>query len=331
VRLLVLGAADVHRVLPYPECAGAMRDVLAAHARGDVHQPLRSVISPQGAFGMMGLMPAYQARSGASDTGYGLKAICIYPDNPAAGLDAHQGVVMLFSARTGEPRAVLNASAVTEIRTAAVSAVATGLLARADADELALIGTGVQARAHLLAIAAERPLASIRVAGRDEAKARWFAGAMRERTTVPVTACRSAQEAVRGAGIVVTATSSVEPVLRREWLAPGAHINAVGACVPRARELDTETVSAAALFADSRESVAAESGDYLVAVADGAIEPGHIRAEIGEIITGTAPGRLGDDEITVFESLGLAVEDLAAAELACSRAEHLSAGSWLDF
>jgi ornithine cyclodeaminase len=238
---------------------------------------------------------------------------------------------MLFSARTGEPRAVLNASAVTEIRTAAVSAVATGLLAQADAGELAIIGTGVQARAHLLAIAAARPLTSIRVAGRDETKARRFASAMRGRTAVPVTACGSAQEAVQSAGIVVTATSSPEPVLRREWLARGAHINAVGACVPQDRELDTETIAAAALFADSRESVAAESGDYLLALADGAIGPGHISAEIGELVTGTAAGRRRDDEITVFESLGLAIEDLAAAELACSRAEQLGAGTWLDF
>jgi ornithine cyclodeaminase len=326
VKLLVLGAADVHRVLPYPECAGAMRDALAAYARGEVHQPLRSVIRPDAAPGMIGLMPAYQGESG-----YGLKAICIFPGNPAAGLDTHQGVVMLFSAVTGEPRAVLNASAVTEIRTAAVSAVATGLLARADAAELAIIGTGVQARAHLLAIAAARPLTRVRVAGREQARALQFAAQMRGRAAVPVIACGSAQEAVDGAGIVVTATSSSEPVLRSEWLAPGTHINAVGACLPHARELDTETMAAAALFADSRESVAAESGDYLLAKAEGAIGPGHIRAEIGEIITGAAPGRRADDEITVFESLGLAVEDLAAAALACSLAEQHGAGTWLDF
>jgi ornithine cyclodeaminase/alanine dehydrogenase-like protein (mu-crystallin family) len=329
VRILVLGAADIHRVLPYAECADAMRAALAAHASGEVHQPLRTVIRPEGASGIMALMPAYRAPAG--EVGYGVKAICIFPGNPGAGLDAHQGAVMLFSARTGEPRAVLNASAVTEIRTAAVSAVATGLLALADAADLAIIGTGVQARAHLLAIAAARPLTSVRVAGRDERRARQFADEMRGSTAVPVTACGSAQEAVHGAGIVVTVTSSPEPVLRREWLAPGAHINAVGACLPRARELDTETMAGAALFADSRESVAAESGDYLLALADGAIGPGHIRAEIGEVLTGAAPGRRGGGEITVFESLGLAVEDLAAAEMAYSRASRLGAGTWAEF
>jgi ornithine cyclodeaminase/alanine dehydrogenase-like protein (mu-crystallin family) len=240
-------------------------------------------------------------------------------------------VVLLSSARTGEPLALLNASAVTEIRTAAVSAVATGLLARGDAAELAIIGTGVQARAHLLAIAAERPLTSVRVAGRDPAKARRFAEDMRGRTDAPVTACGSAAEAVAGAGIVVTATSSAEPVLGRDWLAPGAHINAVGACLPHTRELDAETMAAAALFTDRRESVLNEAGDYVLAQAEGAIGPDHIRAELGELLTGAAPGRSGDAEITVFESLGLAVEDLAAAELAYRKAAELAAGTWVDF
>jgi ornithine cyclodeaminase/alanine dehydrogenase-like protein (mu-crystallin family) len=330
VKLLVLGAGDVHRLLAYDECADAMRGVLAALARGQVHQPLRMIIRPPGAAGMMALMPAYQAASGP-EAAYGLKAICILPGNPAAGLDSHQGVVLLSSAQTGEPLAVLNASAVTELRTAAVSAVATELLARADATELAIIGTGVQARAHLLAIAAARPLTSVRVAGRDPAKARRFAEEMRERVPAPVAACGSAADAVAGAGIVVTATSSAEPVLRRDWLVPGAHINAVGACVPQARELDTETMAAAALFTDRRESATSEAGDYLLAQADGAIGPEHIRAEIGEILTGSAPGRASDTEITVFESLGLAAEDLAAAALAYRKAAELGAGSWAEF
>jgi ornithine cyclodeaminase/alanine dehydrogenase-like protein (mu-crystallin family) len=346
MKLLVLGAAEVHRLLPYDECADAMRDALAALAHGQVDQPLRTIIRPPAAAGLMALMPAYLAAGGAGEDGqggeggvnieqsgaaYGLKAICIFPGNPAAGLDSHQGVVLLSSAQTGEPLALLNASAVTEIRTAAVSAVATGLLARGDAAELAIIGTGVQARAHLLAIAAERPLASVRVAGRDPARARRFAEDMRGRTGAPVTACGSAAEAVARAGIVVTATSSAEPVLRRGWLAPGAHINAVGACLPHTRELDTETMAAAALFTDRRESVLNEAGDYVLAQAEGAVGPGHIRAEIGELLTGAAPGRRDDGEITVFESLGLAVEDLAAASLAYRKAAELGTGTWVDF
>jgi ornithine cyclodeaminase len=339
VKLLVLSGPEVHGLLRPGECADAMRDALAARARGEVYQPLRMVIRPDGAAGLMALMPCYlpgpvtapRAPGGPDAGGYGLKAICIVPGNPARGLDAHQGVVLLSSPQTGEPLAIVNASAVTAIRTAAVSAVATALLARADATELAIIGTGVQARSHLLAISAARPLTRIRVAGRDEARSRRFADQMRGHTAVPVAACRSAAEAVDGAGIVVTATSSAEPVLRREWLAPGAHVNAVGACVPQARELDTATMAAAALFADSRESVLAESGDFRLAAAEGAIGPEHIRAEIGEVLTGGARGRAGDDEVTVFESLGLAVEDLAAAALAYRKAGELGAGTWVEF
>jgi ornithine cyclodeaminase/alanine dehydrogenase-like protein (mu-crystallin family) len=345
-RLLVLGADDVRRLLPHRECADAMRDALVALARGDVDQPLRTIVRPPAAAGLMALMPAYMAGGpgegkakggekaaggGEGGAAYGLKAICIFPGNPAAGLDSHQGVVLLSSAQTGEPLALLNASAVTEIRTAAVSAVATELLARGDATELAIIGTGVQARAHLLAIAAQRPLTSVRVAGRDPAKARRFAEDMRGCTDAPLAACGSAAEAVEGAGIVVTATSSAEPVLRRDWLAPGAHINAVGACLPHTRELDTETMAGAAVFTDRRESVLNEAGDYVIAHAEGAIGPDHIRAEIGELLTGAAPGRRGDGEITVFESLGLAVEDLAAASLACRKAAELGTGTWVDF
>jgi ornithine cyclodeaminase len=339
VKLLVLSGPEVHGLLPPGACADAMRDALAARARGEVYQPLRTVVQPDGAAGLMALMPCYLpgrerapgARTEPGPGGYGLKAICVVPGNPARGLDAHQGVVLLSSPETGEPLAVMNASAVTEIRTAAVSAVATALLARADATELAIIGTGVQARSHLMAITAARPLAQIRVAGRDQAGARRFTELMRANTAVPLVACGSAAEAVEGAGIVVTATTSPEPVLRREWLAPGAHVNAVGACVPQARELDTATMSAAALFADSRESVLAESGDFLLAQADGAIGPEHIRAEIGEVAGGAAPGRRAEDEITVFESLGLAVEDLAAAVLAYRKAEELGAGTWVEF
>ena len=343
MKLLVLSGRELHGLLPPDGCAEAMREALIARALGRVCQPLRTVIRPDRTEGLIALMPAVLAPAGEDggpapdppaqprEGAYSLKAICIFPGNPARGLDTHQGVVLLSSAYTGEPVAVLNASAVTEIRTAAVSVVATLLLARADATELAIVGTGVQAGAHLLAMSAARRLTGIRVAGRDEARARRFADAMRGRTAVPVTACGSVAEAVDGAGIVVTATSSAEPVLRREWLAPGAHINAVGACLPQARELDTATMAAAALFADSRESVLAEAGDYLLAEAEGAIGPGHVRAELGEVLAGRAPGRTSGAEITVFESLGLAVEDLAAAVLAYRNAVAVGEGSWVEF
>jgi ornithine cyclodeaminase/alanine dehydrogenase-like protein (mu-crystallin family) len=334
MKLLVLSGADVRALLAPGDTAHAMRAALTALARGEVDQPLRTMFKPERAAGLMGLMPAHLS---GRDPAFAVKAICVLPGNPARGLDSHQGVVLLSSAETGEPLALLNASAVTEIRTAAVSAVATAVLARADATELAIIGTGVQARAHLLAISAARPLTAVRVAGRDAARAERFAADVIRPARpsglagLPVTACSSAEAAVAGAGIVVTATSSAEPVLRRGWLASGTHINAVGACLPRHRELDAQTVAAAGFFADSRESVRGESGDFLLALAEGAIGPGHIRAELGEILIGAAPGRADDDEITVFESLGVAVEDLAAAALAYRKAAESGAGAWLEF
>ena len=328
MKLLVLSDAAVRELLPPADTAGAMRTALAALARGEADQPLRTLLKPEHAAGLMGLMPAYLS---GRDPAYAVKAICVTPGNPARGLDSHQGVVLLSSAQTGEPLALLNASAVTEIRTAAVSAVATDLLARADATELAIIGTGVQARAHLKAISASRRLTQVRVAGRDAARAGKFAAELAGPDGPPVTACGSAEQAVAGAGIVVTATSSAEPVLRREWLAPGTHINAVGACLPRHRELDANTVAAAGFFADSRESVRGESGDFLLALAEGAIGPDHIRAELGEILIGSAPGRADDQEITVFESLGIAVVDLAAAALAYRKAAEYGTGAWLEF
>src|SRR5215469_5631787 len=299
MRLLVLSAGAVRSALGYPECVQAMREALTARARGEVFQPLRTVLRPPGAAGLMALMPAYHEPAGAEahSAGYGLKAICITQGNPAIGLDTHQGIVLLSSSATGEPLAVLNASAVTEIRTAAVSAVATSLLANSDADVLAIIGTGVQARAHLHAIGGARALAEVRVAGSTRDKASAFAAEMAASVGpgTKLTGASSARHALEGAGIVVTATNSAEPVIRREWLSPGVHINAVGACLPHARELDTATVADAALFCDSRESVIAEAGDYVLAAADGAIGPGHIQAEIGDLLAEASTGLAAAD------------------------------------
>jgi ornithine cyclodeaminase len=324
VKLLVLAGHHVHELLTYRECAEIMREALAQRARGQIQQPLRTMVPLRDASGFMGLMPAYSPQAG-----YGLKALVITPGNPAVGKDTHQGGVLLFDARTGEPRALVNASAVTEIRTAATSAVATDLLARPGAAEVAIIGTGVQGRAHAHALAATRELTGIRLAGRDLARARAVAAELSAQLDVPVSAHDDVAAAVAGALIVVTATSSAEPVLRRAWLAPGTHVNAVGACVPAARELDTATMAEAAVFADSRESVGNEAGDFLIAEREGVANP--VRAELGELLTGSAPGRADDSELTVFESLGLAAEDLAAASYLYEKASRLGAGTAADF
>jgi ornithine cyclodeaminase/alanine dehydrogenase-like protein (mu-crystallin family) len=320
-KLLILNEHEVERLLTMPACIGVMEEALSALARGEVHNPLRQAIRAAGANGLLGLMPAYRGGDAAV---YSLKEVCVFPGNPARGLDTHLGAVLLHSGETGQLLAVMNASAITAIRTAAVSALATRLLARDDAHTLAIIGAGVQARTHLEAIPLVRNIDDVRIVSRTAAKAEALA-----RTGVRVVA--SVEEAVRGADIVVTATSSREPVLKREWLADGVHINAVGSSIAVARELDTATVAAAALFVDRRESTVNESGDYLFALREGAITEGHIRAEIGDILIGREAGRTSAGEITLFKSLGLAVEDLFAAQFLFEKATREGAGTWVDF
>jgi ornithine cyclodeaminase/alanine dehydrogenase-like protein (mu-crystallin family) len=318
--LLVLSHDDVRRLLPMDECIELMGNVLADFARGNLWQPLRSVMRPPDQSSLMGLMPAHRSEPQAA---YGLKAICVFPENPARGLDAHQGGVLLFDGATGELRALLDGSAVTRVRTAAVSAVATRALAREDAKELAIIGAGVQARSHLEALPHVREFEHVRIWSRTPERAQAAAA----ESSLPIDVAESAEAAVRGADVVVTATSSREPVVEHDWLAPGAHVNAVGSSIPTTRELDTETMSSAALFCDARESLVNEAGDYLLS----GLAPERIRAELGEVLVGTAEGRLTADELTVFKSLGLAVEDLAAAEHVYERARAEGVGSAVPF
>ena len=322
-RLLILNEHEVGELLTMRECIAVMEEALATLARGDAHNPLRSIVRPSGAGGMIGLMPAYRA---VPVPYFALKEICLFPGNPARGLDTHLGAVLLHSGETGELLAAVNASAITAIRTAAVSAVATRLLARQNAATLAILGAGVQGRSHLESIPLVRDIGSIRIASRSRAKANALA-ALDSRAKV----VDSIEEAVRGADILVTATSSREPVLRREWIADGVHINAVGSSVPSARELDSETVAASSLFVDRRESTVNESGDYLMALREGAIREGHIRAEIGDILIGSAGGRTSDEEITLFKSLGLAVEDLASVAFLFDKAQRVGRGTWVEW
>jgi ornithine cyclodeaminase/alanine dehydrogenase-like protein (mu-crystallin family) len=329
MRVLVLSHRDVVAALPPRACAESMAAVLAARARGDTYMPLRSIMAAPAAAGIMGLMPSWRGAQQDGGAVFALKAICVIPDNPTRGLDAHQGTVTLFDGETGVPTAILDASAVTAIRTAAVSAVATGLLARADARTLAILGAGVQGRAHLEALAPLRDFEQVRIYAPTRAHAQSLAEAGLTGAAVSVAA--SAEDAVRGADVVVAATNAGEPVLAHAWLKPGAHVNAVGASTPRAREIDTATVAASALFCDSRESLRNEAGEFQLAVREGAI-PGeeHVRAELGEVLAGTAPGRRDDAELTLFRSLGIAVEDLAAAETAVAAARAQGLGTEVE-
>ena len=327
--VIVLGEADVTAHLEMGACIEAMGRALGELARGEAQMPLRNVLRGQGSAGMLGLMPAHR---GGEHPVYSLKAVCIFPANPRLGLDAHQGTVTLFDGETGLPTAILNGSALTSIRTAAVTALATRLLARDDARELAILGSGVQARAHLRALLLVRPFDVVRVHSPNGEHARGLvASAVAEfGDGVRFEAAASARDAIAGADVVVTATNSRTPVLEREWLAHGTHVNAIGASVASARELDVATIAAAELFVDSRESAANEAGDYLLALSEGAIGADHIRAELGEVAIGAHAGRSGPEALTVFRSLGLAVEDLAAAELAVASARRAGAGTEVE-
>lgn len=325
--MIVLTQDDVERLLPLDACIDVMAGALGALARGESMAPLRTVIRMPNGADVFALMPAYVGGPPA----IGAKVITVFHGNHGTDLDSHQGAVLLFNAANGALEAILDATAITSIRTAAVSALATRLLAGEDADALAILGSGVQARMHLEAIMLVRPIRRVRIWSRYRANAERLGLSWRDRAAAPeVVVVDSAEDAVRGASIVCATTSSSEPVLRGDWLADGAHVNAIGACTPRARELDTSAVKRARLFVDSRVSALSEAGDIMTPIQEEAITADHIVAEIGEVAAGLRFGRRGAAEITLFKSLGLAVEDIAAAQFVHAAAVARSEGTFID-
>lgn len=288
--MVILDERAVQRLLHFPDLIPAMARALADLSAGRVVQPVRAVLPVAPHQGFFAVMPAYAGALGA-------KLVTFYPRNE--GLPTHHAVIVLFRPETGEPLAMMDGRLITEMRTAAVSAVATQHLARAESAVLAILGSGVQAGSHLEALRLVRPFAEVRVWSPHQA--RGFA----ERHGVQAVA--TAEAAVRGADVVVVATSSRTPVLFGRWLSPGTHVNAVGATRPDWRELDDDLLARARLYVESREAAGKESGDVMAAR--------EVVAEIGEIVAGGQPARRSADEITVFKSVGVAVEDVAAAAL----------------
>ena len=313
-------------MLSMPTCIGLMEDALASLARGEVVHPLRPVLRIPDSPNAYAVMPAY---SKALDA-IGTKLISVFPGNHGTALDSHQGAVVLFDAKNGSLLALMDAVSITAIRTAAVSGVATKLLARRDAATLAILGSGTQARTHLDAMLAARPFKKVRVWSRNTKHARAFAQDAARKYVVDVSVSESAEVASRGADVICTVTASREPVLFGEWLTPGAHVNAVGASLPTTRELDTAAVGRSRVFVDRRESALAEAGDLLIPIQERAFGEKHIVAEIGELLAGKATGRRDDQEITLFKSLGLAVEDLACAAHLHEKATAEGTGAWVE-
>jgi ornithine cyclodeaminase len=314
--MILLTERDVRALLPMDDLIEAMHQALSEFSSGRVQQPLRTVldVGPQHAF--FGVMPAFIPKNGA----LGTKLVTVFGSNAALGLPSHLATILLMDSSTGELMAVMDGRYITEARTAAVSAVSAKLLARDDAGVLAILGSGVQARSHLRALSRVRPVREVRVWSPTARHRRAFAEEMQRDTTAPIADVSSPEDAVAGADLIVLATASREPVVRSEWIADGAHIAAVGACRPDEREMDTAAVRRARVFVDSRTGALAEAGDLVLPMREGAFDERHIRGELGELASGAIAGRQSPRDVTLFKSLGMAVEDVAAAHLAYTRA-----------
>ena len=325
MEVLIVNQTEVSEVLPMHECIGIMEQALAALARGEAILPLRPTLwLPE--HGALCLMPAFLGNIQS----VGVKVISVFANNHGTEYDVHQGAVLVFETEHGCLQAIVDATAITAIRTGAVSAVATKLLARSDACDLAILGSGTQAQGHLAAMLLVRPIRRVRVWSLPLEHAQHFAQCESQRYGIEIEVTASAKEAVEGADLICTTTPAKEPVLKGEWLAPGTHINAVGSSVSFTRELDTEAVVRSRLFVDRRESTLNEAGDFLFPKKEGAIGDDHILGEIGEILVGQIEGRTSAEEITLFKSLGLAIEDLASAHYIYHKAKEKGIGTFVE-
>ncbi len=306
-----------------PDLIVEMEAALRAYSAGGVTQPLRTVLSV-GDLAFFGVMPAYRGEPAA----LGTKLVTVTPGNAERGLPTHLATILLHDPQTGELRAVLDGRLITEARTAAVSAASTRSLARAEASVLAILGSGVQARSHLEAIAIVRHLTEVRVWSPTPEHRAHFVRSVRD-SNFAVRDAGSAREAVDGADIIVTATASPTPVLEGSWVSAGAHICAVGSARPNMRELDTPLIARARVYVDSRQAALAEAGDLVIPIEEGRWTADRIVGELGELLAGRVPGRLSPGEITIFKSLGMAIEDVAAADLVYRRAAEVGLGRGL--
>lgn len=327
MKVLILNRAEVLELLPMPECIAVMEETLAALARGQAVNPMRQVYSVPDHRGLMALMPGCLAGKRT----LGAKIVTVFPENRSVGQEIHQGAVLIFEAERGGLAAMIEAGAVTALRTAAVSGVATRWLAREEATKLAILGSGVQAYFHLRAMRAVRPITQVAIWSRQLDHAQALARKVSEEYRLPARVFPHARDAVAGADIICTTTSSPEPILRGEWLPPGVHINAVGSSLPFQRELDSAAVARSRLFVDRRESALKEAGDFVIPCSEGVVTEAHIRGEIGEVLVGKIVGRQSRDEITLFKSVGLAVEDVASGYYLYEKALAQGRGRWIEF
>jgi len=318
---LLLDERDVRSVLTMPDLIGSMRAALADYSGGRAQQPLRTVLELGDTRSFFGIMPA----SLTDPRAVGTKLVTVFPSNHEKGLPSHLATIVLLDPDTGALLALLDGRYITEARTAAVSAVSADLLALPDAATLAILGSGVQAHSHLEALACVRRLADVRVWSPTESHRAAFVRDV-ARDGLRIRAAASARDAVDGADLIVVATASTIPVLESAWVPDGAHICAIGACRPTHRELQAALVARSRVFVDSTLGALAEAGDIVMAIQESAIAPEHIAGELGALVSGTVAGRQVPGQVTLFKSLGMAVEDVAAARLAYTRASAAGVG-----
>ena len=321
----LLTEQQVQSLLPMRDLIAAMESALARFSAGEVLQPVRTVLTVGPSRAYFGLMPAYVPNPGS----LGAKLVTVFSGNAARQLPSHLATILLLDPETGALLALMDGRYITEARTAAVSAVSARFLANADASTLAIIGSGVQARSHLEAYSEVRALKDVRIWSPQPRSRERFVSDMSGHVAVPIRATATAQEAVRGADLVVLATSSSTPVLEAGWVSPGAHVVSIGACRPDQREMDPDLVAQARLYVDSRAAALVESGDVVMGILEGRFAVSHVQGELGEVVLGRVPGRTADDQITVFKSLGMAVEDVVTADLVFRRAAETGAGTEL--
>jgi len=322
---LLLDETDVARCLDMASLIPLMRETLSRFSRGETAQPVRTSMRIKPANGFYGVMPAHVPGPADDPGAFGLKSVCFFPGNDALGLPTHLATVLLLDPRNGNLIGLMDGRLITEMRTAAVSAVSVDLLARRGTSALAILGSGVQARSHLAAVNLVRPLNHVRVWSRRPERALQFVHEMHQSVRCPVSAVATPADAVKGADIVVTATSATDPVLFAPDLAPGMHLAVVGSSSAKMRELDGAAVARCRVWVDSRDAARVEAGDLLIAEKEGHIGAGHVIGELGDVANDVS-GRQSDDEITMFKSLGMAVEDVATAQLVVERARRLGIG-----
>jgi len=318
---VLLSEKDVRAVLSMDDLIAAMETALDQFSGGGVRQPLRNIVEV-GGHAFYGVMPAFIGRPAA----LGTKLVSVYHSNAARGLPSHLATIVLHDPETGALLAIMDGRYITEARTAAVSAASARHLARQDAGVLAVLGSGVQARSHLDALTRVRAFDEIRVWGRDASRVAALLNDAPPHARARLVAADSVEAAVDQADVIALVTASREPVLRRASVRDGAHLCAVGACRPDQREMETALVRDARVFVDSRAGALAEAGDLVIPIKEGAIDASHIAGELGDVFGGRLPGRRNASEITIFKSLGMAVEDVAAAHLTFERASEKGLG-----